>query len=117
MKKFASEKVMALIDGQLDPAELPELVQEMIVNPNLVKDGQSYLATSQARLSQPFEAITRYPIPAEWSATIMQAPLRTSARPRRNLFDYVQDVAGRLRDKYAVPGWSLAAGPVLAGLV
>jgi hypothetical protein len=111
--KNACEKAMALVDGQLPPAEVPELVQELARNPALVTELQTYLATAGRRIAGPFEAKYSEPIPAWLVDRVMRAPVAESG-PGRPLARHAAGLIERLRQRYRVPAWSLAAGPALA---
>lgn len=114
MTKDAGQRAMALVDGQLAPGEVPDLVRELARSPALVAELQSYLATAGRRIAEPFEAKRSEPVPAWLIDTIMGAPAASRpARPfarSRVLLDY-------LTESYRMPAWSLAAGPVLAAVL
>jgi hypothetical protein len=114
--KNAGEKAMALVDGQLAPAEVPELVQELARNPALVAELQTYLATAGRRIAGPFEARHSEPLPAWLVDRVMRAPVAESS-PRRSLAGHARALTERLRRRYRVPAWSLAAGPALAAVL
>ena len=111
----AGEKAMALVDGQLAPAELPDLVQEMARNAPLVAEVQEYLALSRNRLASAFAAKGEEPVPSRLVDTIMRAPAPAPviARARQPLF---ARALAWLQGSYRVPAWSLAAAPALAAL-
>jgi hypothetical protein len=107
--KDAGEKAMALVDGQLTPAEVPSLVQELARNPSLVAELQTYVAVSRSRIASAFAAKGEEPVPAWLADTV----LRGSTADRRPL---PQTGIGRsffrwLQGSYRVPAWSLAAAP------
>jgi len=118
--RSAGEKAMALVDGQLAPAEVPALVQELARNTTLVAELQGYLATSQRRIGRAFaakadEVVPRRLVEAVRSAPVgaaspAQAALPTQARAG-GLATRVADWLGR---SCRVPAWSLAAAPALA---
>jgi hypothetical protein len=113
--RSAGEKAMALVDGQLAPAEVPALVQELARDARLLAELQDYLATSRSRLSQAYAAKTDEPVPSRLLDTILTTPAATEGPPRgaaapsllRRLVDW-------LRASWRVPTWSLAAAPALA---
>jgi hypothetical protein len=118
--RCAGEKAMALVDGQLAPAEVPTLVQELARNAALVAELQGYLATSQGRIGQVFAAKADEPVPprlvdAIRSAPVGAAPATPAAPPKQaragRLATRVSDWLGR---SCRVPAWSLAAAPALA---
>jgi hypothetical protein len=112
----AGEKAMALVDGQLAPAELPELVQELARNAPLVAEVQEYLALSRSRLASAFAAKGEEPVPGRLVDTIMRAPAPAPvvAPAGRPLF---ARALAWLHGNYRVPAWSLAAAPALAALM
>jgi hypothetical protein len=105
---------MALVDGQLAPAEVPDLVRELARDPALVAELQAYLATAERRLAEPFEARRGEPLPARLVEAVMQAPVAGDSRRERPMADRPRGLLDRLKQRYRVPGWSLAAGPALA---
>ncbi len=78
----AGEKAMALVDGRLAPAEVPELVQELARSPALVAELQAYLATAGRRMAEPFEAKLSEPPPAWLVDAVMRAPTAPEAAGR-----------------------------------
>ena len=115
MMKEAAERAMALVDGQLAPEEVPELVQKLARNPALVAELQTYLATAGRRIGEPFEAKRSESVPPWLIDAIMRAPAARSrtAQPvgrGRALIEH-------LRRSYRVPAWLLAAGPAMAAVV
>jgi hypothetical protein len=116
MMKFASEKAMALVDGQLPPAHAPELVQELARNPALMADLQKYLAMARGRIAQPYESRRQDPVPQWLIDTVLYTPT-AARRPSWGPIGYLQSLVGRFRERYSVPAWSLAAGPALAGTI
>jgi hypothetical protein len=108
--KNAGEKAMALVDGQLAPTEVPDLVQELARNAPLVAELQDYLALSQSRLSAAYAAKAEEPVPAWLIDTVKREPLaarRTRSALARGLL-WLQN--------HRVPAWSLAAAPALTAL-
>lgn len=113
MMKNASEKAMALVDGQLAPAEAPALVEELARNGALVVELQTYLAMGRSRIAKPYEAKRVEPVPAWLVDTVMRAPDGRSAKP----LTHSRALLGRLKSSYGVPGWSLAVSPALAAVL
>jgi hypothetical protein len=108
--KHAGEKAMALVDGQLAPAEVPDLVEELARSAPLVAELQDYLAVSQSRLAAAYAAKAEEPVPAWLIDTVRRGPVadgRTRAAFARGL---------RWLQSYRVPAWSLAAAPALTAL-
>jgi hypothetical protein len=112
----ANEKAMALVDGQLAPADVPDLVQELARSPALVAELQSYLATAGQRMAEPFEAKHSEPPPAWLVDAVMRAPA-TGGASSGPIAGHGRGLLQRLRQHYAVPAWSLAAGPALAAVL
>jgi hypothetical protein len=113
--RSAGEKAMALVDGQLAPAEVPALVQELARNATLLAELQDYLATSRSRLAQAYAATSDEPVPTRLVDALLATPVATEV-PRRAA---AASSLGRrlvewLRSSCRVPTWSLAAAPTLA---
>jgi hypothetical protein len=108
---------MALADGKLPPAEAPRLVHDLYHSPELVSELQAYLATSPVRMSPAYQAIGQAPVPKKLISTIMNYAPSTPPAKRSSPFAALQGLADRLKQTYDVRGWSLAAGPALAGTV
>lgn len=113
--KNAGEKAMALVDGQLAPAEVPDLVQELARSPALVAELQTYLATAGRRIAGPYEAKRGEPVPAWLADTVMRAPAaaRLPAPPSTRGRTLLEGLKRTCR----VPAWSLVAGPALAAVL
>ncbi len=110
----AGEKVMALVDGQLAPAEVPALVQELARNGELVAELQGYLAMSSSRMAHAYAAKIDEPVPRQLIDTVMATPIQAAA-PRPSVpLSLAAKLAGWLRASCRVPAWSLAAAPALA---
>jgi hypothetical protein len=109
----AGEKAMALVDGQLAPAEVPFLVQELARNATLVAELQDYLAMSRSRIAEAYAAKADEPAPRRLIDAVMQAP---AAPPRqaRCLSTVGGCLMAWLQGSYRVPAWSLAAAPTVA---
>jgi hypothetical protein len=108
--KNAGEKAMALVDGQLAPAEVPDLVQELARSAPLIAELQDYLAVSQSRLAATYADKAEEPVPAWLIDTVRRGPVadgRSRAAFARGLL-WLQT--------YRVPAWSLAAAPALTAL-
>jgi hypothetical protein len=108
----AGEKAMALVDGQLAPAEVPGLVQELARDPLLVAELQTYLALSRSRVGSAFAAKDEEPVPA-W---LVEAVMRASAAERRPPVPPIglgQRALRWLQGACRVPAWSLAAAPAV----
>jgi hypothetical protein len=111
----SGEKAMALVDGQLAPAEVPALVQELARNSALVAELQGYLAMSRSRVAQAYAAKTDEPVPRRLIDAIMQAPIQAGAsRPAALASPLGARLVNWLRGNCRVPAWSLAAAPALA---
>lgn len=110
--KSAGEKAMALVDGQLAPAEVPSLVQELARNAALVAELQEYLAMSRARIGSPYAVKADEPTPRRLIDAVMHAPAWAPRRmpPSTAGGRLIAWLCGSRR----VPAWSLAAAPTLA---
>src|SRR5262245_4956087 len=113
--KDAGEKAMALVDGQLAPAEVPSLVQELARDPSLVAELQTYLALSRSRLASAFATKGDEPVPAWLSDAVLgSGSVTRQPAPRagfgRGLLSWLQRI-------HPVPAWSLAAVPVAVVLL
>jgi len=117
MMTNASTKAMALVDGQLDPAELPALVQELARDTGLVTEAQGFLAMSRARVAEPYRGKASEPLPAWLVDTVLHADVAAAASQSIKPLAYVRELLGRLGETYPAPRWSLAAGPTLAAAV
>jgi hypothetical protein len=118
------EKAMALVDGQLEPAEVPALVAELARNAPLVAELQTYLALSRSRVAAVYADKGEEPVPAWLSDAVRRAELQADAvsarqerAPHMSWREVVADAVRRLQTGYRVPAWSLAAGPALAAAV
>jgi hypothetical protein len=111
----AGEKAMALVDGQLPPAEVPALVQELARNATLLAELQDYLATSRSRLAKAYAAKSDEPVPARLVDAVLATPAATEM-PRRAAaaLSLGRRLVDWLRGSCRVPTWSLAAAPTLA---
>jgi anti-sigma factor RsiW len=111
----AGEKAMALVDGQLAPAEVPALVQELARNGALVAELQGYLAMSRSRIAQAYAVKPDEPVPRRLIDAVMAMPIQSGApRPASLATPVAERLIGWLRASCRVPGWSLAAAPALA---
>jgi hypothetical protein len=115
--EHALRKVLALADAELSPAEVPGLVQELSRNPSLVRALQSYLAVGRRRIAAPYAAKVQEPVPQWLVDTVMQAPMGTPEGRSFNVVSFGRALVERLKGKYRMPGWSLAAGPAVAAIL
>jgi hypothetical protein len=114
--KDAGEKAMALVDGQLAPAEVPDLVQELARNPSLVTELQTYLALSRSRVAGVFAAKGEEPVPA-WLTDIVLRGGGTAGRQPAPHEGFGRRLLRWLQGSYRVPAWSLAAAPAAVVLL
>ena len=115
MMMHARDKVMALVDGELDPADAPEVVQALATNPSLVHDLQTFLTMTRQRLAAPFAAVGREPVPPHLVDLLLHAPMG-EVHAREGALANLKTAVGRLVERYrSAPAWSQAAGPALAG--
>jgi hypothetical protein len=113
--KSAGEKAMALVDGQLAPAEVPGLVQELARNATLVAELQDYLATTRSRIALAYAARADEPVPRRLVDAVLGTSVTAGAsRPAAAASTLARRLIGWLRGSYRVPAWSLAAAPALA---
>ncbi len=75
MMKFASEKAMALVDGQLAPAEAPAVIQEIARTPALMRLVQKYLAVNPWKIRQIYQALEEVPVPDRLRDTVLHSPM------------------------------------------
>lgn len=120
MMMHARDKVMALVDGELDPADAPEVVQALASSPPLVGDLQTFLAMTRHRLAAPFAAVGREPVPQHLIDLLLHAPMGEAhtrdVQAREGTLANLKAAAASLVERYrSAPAWSLAAGPALAG--
>jgi hypothetical protein len=115
--EHALRKVLALADAELSPAEVPPLVQELARNPSLVRALQSYLAVGRRRIAAPYAAKVQEPVPQWLVDTVMRAPIGVPENSSFNVVSFGRALLERLRGKYRMPGWSLAAGPAVAAIL
>ena len=108
-------KAMALADAELRASEVPSLIQELARSPALVRALQVYMAVGRSRIARPYAAKRDAPVPQWLIDTVMTAPMAEPARQRpAPLRAVAGSLLGWLKDKYRMPGWSLAAGPAVA---
>ena len=113
----ALHKAMALADGELRASEVPDLVHEMARSPALLRAFQVYLSMGRNRIAKAYSAKREQPVPQWLIDTVMTAPMpgpATSSRPTRAIWG---SLLGWLKDKYSMPGWSLAASPAVAAIL
>jgi hypothetical protein len=115
MMKFASEKAMALVDGQLAPSEAPAVIQEIARTPELMRQVQKYLAVHPRQFQAIYADAEREPAPEFLIRTVYQTEMARAPRRRSGFAAKLAELAARTKERYTVPGWSLAAGPALAG--
>lgn len=115
MMKFASEKAMALVDGQLAPSEAPGVIQEIARSPALMRLVQKYLAVNPWKIHQLYRDFKQGTVPNRLVDAVLYSPMGEVRRSSPGFVEKLAALAARTRERYAVPGWSLAAGPALAG--
>src|SRR5690606_1106793 len=124
----AGEKAMALVDGQLAPAEVPGLVKQLARDAALVAELQQYLAMSQSRLAGAYAGWASEPVPARLIEAVMGTVGGTVGGPVADaagdsVRDTVRSVAGPGRQPHAhrmpvgerLRGWLRARCRVPAG--
>jgi hypothetical protein len=109
--EHALRKTVALADAELSAADVPMLVQELAHNPSLVRALQIYIAMGRRRLGRPYDAKRDQPVPQWLVDTVMRTPIQ---RQPLGFSPVAGAVLRRLKNKYKLTGWSLAAGPAFA---
>lgn len=115
--KNVYHKALALADAELSPAELPAVVDELARNPSMVRALQIYMNIGRGRLAKTYEAKRAEPVPQWLIDTIMQAPVEQSADRSSKVISHGSALLERMRRRYRMPGWSLAAGPAFAAVL
>lgn len=110
-------RALALADAELSPAELPALVDELARNPSMVRALQVYMAVGRQRLAKTYEAKRSEPVPQWLIDTVMHAPVEQPAGQSSKVVSYGSALLERMRRRYRMPGWSLAAGPAFAAVL
>lgn len=113
----AYHKALALADAELSPAELPALVDELARNPSMVRALQIYMTVGRGRLAKTYEAKRAEPVPQWLIDTVMRAPVEQSADRSSKVISYGSALLERMRRRYRMSGWSLAAGPAFAAVL
>ena len=107
-------KAMALADGELHSADLPELVHKLDRDRALMRAAQSFIELRRNRIARLFARKMDEPLPQSIVETIMTAPMGRSTKGAAGVFAYGGAWFDHLREKYRLPAWSLAAGPAFA---
>jgi anti-sigma factor RsiW len=105
---------MALVDGELPAADLPEVIHELDRNPPLLRWTQSMQNISRRRIAGAYARTLEEKVPQSLVDLVMHAPMGETRREPASLQSYGAALVDRLRQKYRVPGWSVAAGPAFA---
>lgn len=114
MMEHALSKTVALADAELSPAEVPALIQELARNPSLMRALQVYMSVGRRRIGKVYDAKREDPVPQWLVDTVMHAPIEQATSRSANLISFGSAVLRRLKDKYTMPGWSLAAAGTAA---
>src|SRR5262245_52531308 len=112
----AGEKAMALVDGQLTPADVPDLVRELARSESLVAELQQHLALSRTRMASVYAAKGDEPVP-QWLSEAIMHGATTAGRPGPQGANFGRSLLQWLQRAYQVPVWSLAAGTAVAASV
>jgi hypothetical protein len=110
-------KAMALADGEMSPADLPQFLQDLARDPALVGATQTFMGLRPSRLAEVYASKAKDPVPQWLIDKVMTAPIASPARASAGILSIGSALIERLRDKYRVPGWSLAAGPAFASVL
>ncbi|MBX9588538.1 MAG: hypothetical protein K2X43_04485 [Hyphomonadaceae bacterium] len=110
-------KAMALADAELSAAEVPALIHELARNPSLVRALQVYIAVGRQRVAKVYDTKREEPVPQWLIDTVMHAPVERAAVRSASKRSVGRDMLKRLKERYTLPGWSLAAGPAFAALL
>ena len=113
----AYHKALALADAELSPAELPAVVDELARNPSMVRALQVYMAVGRQRLAKTYDAKRAEAVPQWLIDTVMHAPIERPAGQSSTVISYGSALLERMRRRYRMPGWSLAAGPAFAAVL
>ncbi len=111
MAELSDETLMALADGELEPAERAKIEAQLDRDPALQARFAVFQGTNRAVLAQKFRAPVEAPLPDDLVKLVMTAPSATVrargsvSQPRRpGLVDGMRSLAAGI-----VPGWSAAA--------
>lgn len=112
----AGQKAMALVDGQLAPADVPDLVEELARDAALVAELQEYLALSRSRMAVVYAGKAEEPVPRRLIDAVLSAAAPAGGQEQEPgpIAGLRQRLPAWLRGSYRVPAWCLAAGPALA---
>jgi hypothetical protein len=110
------EKLMALLDGELVASEGAAVIREAAREDSLAGMLEICAATARSRVGRPFAVIAATPAPAYMVDMIMRAPITTPAIERARQPSHSRTLLSRLKKRYQVPGWTLAA-PAMAALL
>jgi hypothetical protein len=110
------EKLMALLDGELVASEGAAVIREAAREDSLAGMLEICAATARSRVGRPFTVIAATPAPAYMVDMIMRAPITTPAIERARQPSHSRTLLSRLKKRYQVPGWTLAA-PAMAALL
>ncbi len=109
-------KAMALADGELDSADLPELVHKLGRDRALMRAAQSFIDLRRNRIARLFARKMDEPLPQRILDTANMAPMGRSTKGT-GVLAHGGALFDHLREKYRMPAWSLAAGPAFAAAV
>jgi hypothetical protein len=93
---------------------LPDLVQALARDNGLLRWTQSLLRVSRQGIHDLFARQDRDELPESMVEFVMTVPVAQSQADATSALSQVSKLIGRLRDKYSLPGWSIAAGPAFA---
>jgi hypothetical protein len=108
------ERLMALLDGELPPAEAEAVIREAAGADNLRGLLEICYRTRRRIVAEPYDFMATEPAPARLSKPILRAPAAAgSAEPARQA-SYGRALLVRLKERYRAQVWPLAASHAMA---
>jgi hypothetical protein len=111
------EKLMALLDGELVPADGAAVMREVAEERDLEHMLAVCFGTDRRRVGRPYGAVLAEPVPVHLVDMIMRAPLAARRPAPARQTSYGRALLASLKNRYRVPGWSLAASHAMAALL
>jgi hypothetical protein len=103
------EKLMALLDGELPPAEAEAVIREAAAAPNLRELLEICYKTRRRSLGELYDHLATEPLPTRVARTIPPSPaaVRIAEPPRQA--SYGRALLAGLKERYRAPVWPLAS--------